>query len=101
MSNIERKAKKLCKDFHLTKEYIELEKIKKAINNNQRLSEIKKEIEVLKKRLPLQGKGVQQQTLSKIQKLKEEYDNHPLVVNYNQLKSMLIEVMSPLTNLEL
>ena len=98
---IEKKAKKLIKEFHLVNEYKEFKKIQKAVKQNKFLNELSLKIDELKKRLPFSGKKVQQDIIRKINELKKEYNNHPLIVNYNQLKNMLVEVISPLTNLEL
>lgn len=94
-------ASSLSKDFHNLDEFIEYKKLKKAIEKNKRLNYLSKEIEKKKKSLPLLGKKVQLQTLIEIKKLKDEYDSHPLVVNFNQVKAQLVESLKPLTDLKI
>ena len=94
-------ASSLSKDFHNLDEFIEYKKLKKAIEKNKRLNYLSNEIEKKKKSLPLLGKKVQLQTLIKIKKLKDEYDSHPLVVNFNQVKAQLVESLKPLTDLKI
>lgn len=95
------KANRLSKEFQNLEEYKEYKKIEKAISKNKRLKYLSEEIEKKKKSLPLLGKKVQLQTLIEIKKLKDEYDSHPLVVNYKQLKNQLIELLKPLTDLKI
>ncbi len=95
------KANILSKEFQNLDEYKEYKKIEKAISKNKRLNYLSKEIEKKKKSLPLLGRKVQLQVLVEIKKLKDEYDSHPLVVNYNQLKNQLIELIKPLTDLKI
>lgn len=95
------KANILSKGFQNLDEYKEYKKIEKAISKNKRLNYLSKEIEKKKKSLPLLGRKVQLQVLVEIKKLKDEYDSHPLVVNYNQLKNQLIELIKPLTDLKI
>ena len=94
-------ASSLSKDFHNLDEFIEYKKLKKAIEKNKRLNYLSSEIEKKKKSLPLLGKKVQLQTLIEIKKLKDEYDSHPLVVNFNQVKAQLVESLKPLTDLKI
>lgn len=94
-------AKNLVKEFHNLEEFKQYEKIKKAISKNKRLKFLSSEIKKHKDNLPLLGKQVQLKTLVKIKELKDEYDSHPLVVNYNQLKNQLIELLTPLTDLKI
>ena len=95
------KANILSKEFQNLDEYKEYKKIEKAISKNKRLNYLSKEIEKKKKSLPLLGRKVQLQVLVEIKKLKDEYDSHPLVVNYYQLKNQLIELIKPLTDLKI
>lgn len=95
------KANFLSKEFQNLDEYKEYKKIEKAISKNKRLNYLSKEIEKKKKSLPLLGRKVQLQVLVEIKKLKDEYDSHPLVVNYYQLKNQLIELIKPLTDLKI
>lgn len=94
-------ANNLVKEFHNLEEFKQYQKIKKAIAKNKRLKFLSSEIQKNKDKLPLQGKQVQLKTLIKIKELKKEYDSHPLVVNYNQLKNQLIELLEPLTDLKI
>lgn len=98
---LEKEIKKLSKKLKLVDEYKEYKKLQKAIKNNDTLNKINNEIETLKKRLPLSGKKVQHDLLIKIQALKKEYDNHPLVVNYKQLRSQLLSAIAPLQEIKL
>lgn len=89
----------------LSEEFMELPlvqrflKAKKALENDPRLTSLKKDILIKKKSLARLNQNEQAQAIREIKNMQNEYDSDSLVVTYNQLLNEVRELQQPIRDL--
>lgn len=92
---------KLLLDFSslaLTKRY---QIAKKALAEDQHLQQIDQQRKKLQHGIRYLPDDKKHDRILACKKLQEEYDNHPLVINYRQLKEEVLQLIKPLTETRL
>lgn len=77
--SLSKELKELIDNEEVSKEYM---KVKSLLENNEELEALRKEI--------VKYKNVDK---AKYDSLKERYDNHPIIINYNFLKEELLDLL--------
>lgn len=99
MTELEKEAQEICSDFlslDIVKKYLAA---KDALNKEERLIKLRKEILDSKKNLkniPFASRG---EEVKRIKGLEQTYDDDSLVCNYNSLKSEVEELEEPIKSI--
>ncbi|MFA6830542.1 MAG: YlbF family regulator [Bacilli bacterium] len=94
-------AIQLTDDFKSLPLYQRYLSLKEALKNDQRLSDLLKEYELLKGSLKFLSGDEKKKTLEKAQGLFKTYEEDPLVVNFRQAKYDLLLLIDPLSKASL
>ncbi len=96
--DIKSKVEEIVSDFQSLDVYKFFIAAKNEIENSERLNNIQKEIKEKKAQIKLlvNDKEKLMEHIAHIKELEEEYDNDPLVINYNYYKDELNVLVEPL-----
>ena len=96
MTRIEELARKLNQEILALEVVQEYQKYEKLVLNDEKLKQLEKELKVLQKKIVNQ-KAKQDdrvtKTIQEYQEKKDEFENHPLVVNYLYLQNEVNEIL--------
>jgi len=96
--DIKSKVEEIIADFQSLDIYKFFVAAKNEIDNSERLNNLKKDIKEKKAQIKLlvNDKEKLKKHIAHIKELEEEYDNDPLVINYNYYKDELNLLVEPL-----
>lgn len=101
IEDCQKEAEKLLEDFRnlgLVKRY---QAAKKSLEENERLSLLKKEREDLQHSLRFFTGEEKKEGFEKARELEKQYQEDPLVINYETLKEEVYQLLAPLTEANL
>lgn len=96
---LEQEVDNLIEDFHnldLYKRYLAL---KKAVEEDKHLKDLKKNEEDIKKSLKFLKNKEKQDAIQKAKAYLEEYNSSELVINYNAVKNEILLLVKPLDSI--
>ena len=96
MTRIEELAQKLNQEILGLEVVQEYQKYEKLVLNDEKLKQLEKELKVLQKKIVNQKARQDDdvtKTIQEYQEKKEDYENHPLVVNYLYLQNEVNEIL--------
>lgn len=92
---------KILSDFESTPAYQRYRGLKKVLEEDSHLTEIKRQRETLQQSLKYLKNEKKDEAIEVCKELQIEYDNNPIVVNYKEAEQELLKLLEPLTETKL